>query len=106
MISSRDTKELHPKVQAKLSELLLLCKKENIDILITSTYRDKESQDALYAQGRTTKGKRVTNAKGGQSFHNYRVAFDFVPASGVRVGSQAYGSSGEGKCFARSLCHN
>lgn len=79
MIASRDIKELHPKVQAKVSELLLLCKKENIDILITSTYRDNESQDALYAQGRTTEGKKVTNAKGGQSFHNYRVAFDFVP---------------------------
>ena len=24
-------------------------------------------------------GKRVTNAKGGQSMHNHRVAFDFVP---------------------------
>lgn len=24
-------------------------------------------------------GKKVTNAKGGQSFHNFRVAFDVVP---------------------------
>jgi peptidoglycan L-alanyl-D-glutamate endopeptidase CwlK len=41
-----------------------------------------ESQKALYAQGRTTKGNIVTNAKAGQSFHNYRVAFDFVPIVG------------------------
>jgi peptidoglycan L-alanyl-D-glutamate endopeptidase CwlK len=55
------------------------CKKQDIDVLITSTYRDAESQNALYAQGRTTAGKIVTNARGGQSYHNWRVAFDFVP---------------------------
>jgi hypothetical protein len=33
-------------------------------------------QDALYAQGRTRKGLRVTNAKGGQSYHNYGLAAD------------------------------
>lgn len=59
--------------------LLILCKDKGIDVILTSTYRDKESQDALYAQGRTTPGKKVTNAKGGQSMHNWRVAFDVVP---------------------------
>ena len=48
-------------------------------MLVTSTYRDNESQDALYAQGRTTPGSIVTKAKGGQSFHNYRCAIDVVP---------------------------
>lgn len=33
-------------------------------------------QDALYQQGRTTAGKKVTNAKAGYSFHNYGIAFD------------------------------
>lgn len=79
MINSRDIKELHPKV-AQLAELFVVrCKAAGIDVLITSTYRDNASQNALYAQGRTTPGNKVTNAKGGQSFHNYRVAFDFVP---------------------------
>ena len=55
------------------------CKMSGIDILITSTYRDKESQEALYAKGRTAPGNIVTNARGGQSFHNWRVAFDTVP---------------------------
>ena len=55
------------------------CKAQGIDVLITSTYRDFVSQNALYAQGRTTSGKKVTNAKAGQSFHNWKVAFDFVP---------------------------
>src|SRR5690606_35479001 len=35
-------------------------------------------QDALYAQGRTKPGSIVTNAKGGQSVHNYGLAFDIV----------------------------
>ena len=54
-------------------------KKQGIDLLVTSTYRDNESQDALYAQGRTKPGKIVTNAKAGQSWHNYRCAVDVVP---------------------------
>ncbi|QYF95753.1 M15 family metallopeptidase [Massilia sp. PAMC28688] len=36
-------------------------------------------QDAIYAQGRTKPGPKVTNAKGGQSAHQFRCAFDFVP---------------------------
>lgn len=42
------------------------------------TLRTNEEQDALYAQGRTKTGKKVTNAKGGQSIHNYGLAFDIV----------------------------
>lgn len=37
---------------------------------LTCVHRPNSEQDALYAQGRTTKGKIVTNAKGGQSKHN------------------------------------
>jgi len=47
-------------------------------IKITSAYRSNQEQDRLYAQGRTTPGSIVTNAKGGESMHNYRVAFDIV----------------------------
>lgn len=44
----------------------------------THTLRTFEEQDALYSKGRTTgtKGKTVTNAKGGQSYHNYGCATD------------------------------
>lgn len=40
-------------------------------------YRTFEEQDALYAQGRTKPGPKVTDAKGGQSYHNYGLAVDF-----------------------------
>jgi peptidoglycan L-alanyl-D-glutamate endopeptidase CwlK len=41
-------------------------------------YRSIKEQDDLYAIGRTKKGAKVTNAKGGQSIHNYGLAFDIV----------------------------
>ncbi len=39
--------------------------------------RTWDEQDALYAQGRTLPGNRVTKAKGGQSNHNFGIAGDF-----------------------------
>ena len=39
----------------------------------TRTYKE---QDALYAKGRTAPGPRVTNARGGQSNHNFGCAAD------------------------------
>jgi peptidoglycan L-alanyl-D-glutamate endopeptidase CwlK len=79
MINSRKLEDLLPKVKAMAERFIEECDKQGIDVLITSTYRDNESQNALYNQGRTTPGKIVTNAKAGQSYHNYRCALDFVP---------------------------
>lgn len=79
MINSRDLKDLVPPAYQKALAFVAACKKAGIDVLVTSTYRDPESQAALYAQGRTTPGKVITNAKAGQSWHNWRCAFDFVP---------------------------
>ena len=79
MINSRDPNELHPDVLELAKKFKHACLVEGIDILITSTYRDIASQNALYAIGRAVAGKKVTNAKGGQSFHNFRLAFDIVP---------------------------
>lgn len=79
MINSRDINELVPPVKERVEKFKALCKENNIDLLITSTYRDNESQNALFAQGRTAPGKIVTNAKAGQSWHNFRCAVDVVP---------------------------
>jgi peptidoglycan L-alanyl-D-glutamate endopeptidase CwlK len=79
MIASRNIDDLLPVVKEKVKKFVALCKGDGIELLITSTYRDHESQNALYAQGRTEPGRVVTNAKGGQSFHNYRCAVDVVP---------------------------
>ena len=42
------------------------------------TLRTFEEQNELYAQGRTKAGKIVTNAKGGESMHNFGLAVDIV----------------------------
>ena len=47
-------------------------------VRIAEGYRSPERQNELYAQGRTTKGNIVTNAKAGESLHQYGVAVDFV----------------------------
>lgn len=79
MINSRSLDDLLPPARRRVDAFLASCKENGIDLLVTSTYRDIESQNALYAQGRTTPGNIVTNAKGGQSFHNFRCAVDVVP---------------------------
>ena len=79
MINSRSLDELVPPAKERVDHFLRLCKENNIDLLVTSTYRDHESQSALYEQGRTKAGKVVTNAKAGDSWHNWRCAIDVVP---------------------------
>lgn len=79
MINSRSLDDLLPPVKRRVEAFIEAAKREGIDLLVTSTYRDNESQNALYAQGRTAPGKIVTNAKAGQSWHNYRCAVDVVP---------------------------
>ena len=74
-----DINLLLPKVRQMASDFISKCNSQGIDIIITSTYRSSEEQDALYAKGRTTPGNVVTNAKGGQSMHNWKVALDFCP---------------------------
>jgi peptidoglycan LD-endopeptidase CwlK len=91
MISSRKIEDLHPQVAAMCKEFLARCKAANIDVLVTCTYRDNEAQAALFEQGRTKPGARVTNARPGQSYHNWRLAFDVVP---VRNGKLVWGTSG------------
>ncbi len=79
MINSRNIHDLMPEVAVLCQHFIDLCAAQGIEIIITSTYRDFESQTAIYNQGRTTPGHIVTNARAGESFHNYRVAFDFLP---------------------------
>ena len=85
MINSRRIDDLQLMVAVKCRAFIAACAANGIDALITSTYRDAESQNALYAQGRTLPGKKVTNVRGGDSFHNWRVAFDFVPVVGGKA---------------------
>jgi len=75
----KDVSLLLPKVQEMTRVFLNKCKSAGYNVIITSTFRDENEQNALYAQGRTSPGSVVTNAKFGDSLHNYRVAIDFAP---------------------------
>jgi len=79
MINSRSLDDLAPPAKQRAEAFIAAAKEKGIDLLVTSTYRDNESQNALYAQGRTTPGNIVTRAKAGQSWHNWRCALDVVP---------------------------
>ena len=72
-------KLLHPSIRRSAKELILKCSNElNLNLRMAQTFRSIAEQDALYAKGRTTSGNKVTNAKGGSSYHNYGLAFDLV----------------------------
>ena len=78
-MASRSLSDLNPKAREACLRWLDACKAAGIDVLVYCTYRSAAEQDGLYAIGRTKPGKRVTNAKGGDSLHQYRVAWDAVP---------------------------
>ena len=69
---------LHPAIRLKVSEWLVNCSTCNVGVRITQAFRTIQEQDQLFAKGRTKKGHIVTNARGGFSWHNYGLAFDFA----------------------------
>ena len=75
----RDIKALHPKLQLKIDELKEKCQEQGITIAIGECVRTVAEQDALYAQGRTKPGNKVTNARGTtySSQHQWGIAADF-----------------------------
>jgi peptidoglycan L-alanyl-D-glutamate endopeptidase CwlK len=106
-MASRDIKDLAPALQVLYNKFLDKCRrdtwllKNGISLILTCTFRSPEEQNRLYAQGRTTPGRIVTNAKAGQSRHNTTTAsgapaaeaFDIVP---LRHGKPVWGTAGDG----------
>ncbi|MXN91307.1 M15 family peptidase [Flavobacterium sp. Sd200] len=82
LITLNRIKLLHPAVRTDTLDIYqyinskLLSK--NVRLRFAHTLRSFTEQDNLYAIGRTKPGKKVTNAKAGQSIHNYGLAFDIV----------------------------
>ncbi len=73
---TKDIDALLPEVKEKAVLFIGECQKQGLNIRITDTFRTPEKQNELYARGRTIAGPRVTNAKAGQSYHNWGLAFD------------------------------
>ena len=76
-ISIDRIKTLHPKIRQEVLDLY--SKANNLELgkgvrlRLSYTFRTFEEQDKLFLQK-----PKVTNAKGGQSIHNYGLAFDIV----------------------------
>lgn len=73
---SRRISDLRACLQPKALQLEMDTEYRGLPILITQTLRTMAEQQALYDQGRSKPGKVVTNAKAGDSPHNYGLAFD------------------------------
>jgi len=85
--------DLHPRLQEIIPILKKNCEAQGLKIAIGECLRTVAEQDALYAQGRTTSGQIVTNAKGSSysSQHQWGIAFDFYRNDGTG----AYNESGQ-----------
>ena len=115
MLSSRKIDDLATPAKIRALKFISEAKLAGIDLIITCTYRDAEAQDALYAHGRTREqldavfaervahvepqpGPIVTNARGGDSYHQYACALDVVP---LRHGKPVWNTSGaDGELWA------
>lgn len=88
---------LLPAAQDKAREFMEKCLATGMEVKIISGTRTYEEQDALYEQGRTKPGKIVTKARGGHSWHNFRIAWDIgIFKDGDYLGeSNLYAVAGE-----------
>ena len=77
-VNARAIAGLDPRLQDATRDFLNLAHYFGTDLRIIQGYRSFEEQNKFYAQGRTTPGPKITNAKGGQSYHQYGLAFDVV----------------------------
>lgn len=78
-MASRDLADLVPSVREKVERFVQSCAAAGVSVLVYCTYRSAEEQEMLYRQGRLDPGKIVTNARAGESWHQYRRAVDAVP---------------------------
>lgn len=57
---------------------LVAMKDDGLDARLTHGFRSYEDQDRFYAQGRSEPGHVVTRARGGESWHNFGLAYDIA----------------------------
>lgn len=74
---------LHPAIRWKATDFMNDANAvSDVKIIMAQGLRTFEEQDGLYAKGRTEPGGIITKAKGGQSNHNYGLAFDIAGVVG------------------------
>ena len=79
LVTDQRISQLDPRVQQPATNFINQTERNlGVQLRVTTGYRSIEEQNRLYQQGRTTFGQIVTWAKGGESYHNYGLAFDVV----------------------------
>jgi len=81
---SRRIEDLHPELRVLHPRWVAACEAAGVMVLTTCTYRSQAEQDALYAQGRTKPGRKVTwtrSSRHSETINGYPAAsaWDFVP---------------------------
>ena len=76
--TEKNVRSLRTKTQRIAREFMAAITQADLDVEIriicgTRTYKE---QDALYSQGRSRSGRVVTRLRGGQSYHNFGIAWD------------------------------
>jgi peptidoglycan LD-endopeptidase CwlK len=69
---------IYPMFLERVLNVIAACEARGARYVATHGFRTYGEQMALWSKGRTVKGKIVTNAKGGESAHNFGLAIDFV----------------------------
>lgn len=75
---SRSSNLLFPPFAERLALGLDAARAAGLALHVFEAWRPEARQDYLYAAGRTTAGPRVTNARGGESWHQYGLAADLA----------------------------
>jgi peptidoglycan L-alanyl-D-glutamate endopeptidase CwlK len=75
--------EVHPELARRVTNLADALAAEGSQIEIDTALRTAAQQDALFAEGRSSPGKEVTNARGFQSNHVIGCAVDISPDDSV-----------------------
>jgi peptidoglycan L-alanyl-D-glutamate endopeptidase CwlK len=113
MLSSRKLDDLATPAKIRALKFISAAKDAGIDLIVTCTMRDFDAQAAIYAEGRTREeldavglhdlkpapGPIRTNARPGDSYHQYACALDVVP---LRAGKCVWNTTGaDGELWAR-----
>lgn len=75
---NRSLNLLYPPFRERIEKGLARAREEKLMAYVFEAWRSRERQAFLYAQGRSTPGAIVTNAKAGTSLHEFGLSVDLV----------------------------
>lgn len=77
--SEKRLQQTHPALASAVRAMIADLSAKGLVVEIVQGLRTFAEQDELYAKGRTKPGQIVTQARGGESNHNYGLAVDLCP---------------------------